>query len=217
MSALGTSDPEEAHGRLLTALGKLGDGERVRALKVDFGLELSALLEREPAPRECEWLGDRRSGYAEVIGRDVKTLSRWSDRTITELRTLLLNDTFTGHVYVLAEVRGERVLGCTLVQEEPDQTDVIRRTSLNIENTSEGPSLPCLIYAYPRDWRPRTLTFGVTFLEQQIPHEAWAIVGESFFEVVFGKERYPLKFDGSRVTCRIENPRRDRVYGVGWR
>lgn len=118
---------------------------------------------------------------------------------------------------MLAEVRGDRILGCTLVQEEPGQEDIVRRSSLHMENGSEGSSLPCILYAYPRDWRPRTLTFGVTFLQASVPDEAWAIVGESFFEVAFGKERYQLVFEGTRVTCRIENPRRDRTYGLTWR
>src|SRR5581483_9470826 len=59
MSALGTADPKVAMERLQHAIEELGDSDRVRALKVDFGLDIEALLEREPATREREWLGDR--------------------------------------------------------------------------------------------------------------------------------------------------------------
>src|SRR4051794_11582904 len=72
MSALGTSDPDEARQRLLAAISELGDTDRARALKVDLAIDLDQLIEREPVSREREWLGDRRSAYADVVKRDVK-------------------------------------------------------------------------------------------------------------------------------------------------
>lgn len=41
-------------------------------------------------------IDERRSAYADLLGRDVKTLARWSERAAAELRGHLLADTFTG-------------------------------------------------------------------------------------------------------------------------
>lgn len=82
MSALGTADPEVAVQRLTEVIAALDDTERVRAVKVDLGLDFEALVGRVAVSREREWLGERRSAYAETIGRDVKTLARWSDRLL---------------------------------------------------------------------------------------------------------------------------------------
>ncbi|MGC4192936.1 MAG: hypothetical protein QM589_17460 [Thermomicrobiales bacterium] len=102
LAALGTSDPGAAYDTLVAILRQMGDGERMRSLRVDFGLDLEELLERTPTGKERDFLGERRSGYATVIGRGAKTLSRWSDKTLGELRGRLITDQFNGRVVVTA-------------------------------------------------------------------------------------------------------------------
>jgi len=175
LSCLGTSDASEGVARLISALAELGDTEEARALKVDYGLELDVLLERTPTPREVRWLGDRRSGYAEVIKRDVKTLARWSDKAVADLRPLLIDDTFRGNLYVVAAVDGDRIAGITIIQEDlEEQPDGIkRRTSTDLENPSEDPSIPALVYAMPRDWRHASLHMSVV-IRRERPDRVWA-------------------------------------------
>lgn len=219
MSALATSDPLEGLERLLGFLEELDDGERTRALKVDFGLDLERLLGRAPMARERDWLGDRRAGFAEVVGRDVKTVARWSDRAVAELRGKLLADTFRGHLYVVATVRGERIVGCSLVQqdEEEGESRAIERRSVDYQNPAEGPSLPCLVYGYPRDWRPKTLTLAVAFVDMLMPSEVWAVMADSFFGICFGEDRHALTPVDGVASCKFVNPRRNQLYGVWWR
>ncbi len=216
MSALATSDPVEARDRLVRVLNDLGTNERVQALKVDFGLDLENLLGQRPTQRELAWLGDRRSGFASVVGRDVKTLARWSDKAIGELRGKLLADTFTGHLFVLAGVKGDRILGCSMVQQNEEESEITERRSFDFKNPSDGPSLPCLVYGYPRDWRPASLTLAVSFLEEPHPASVWGVVADSFLELSFAKERYELRLADGVATCRFVNPRRDQLYGMWW-
>jgi hypothetical protein len=216
MSALGTSDAIEGHARLVGLLDALADRERAAALKADFGLELPELLGKPSTGREQQWLGDRRTSYGRVIGRDAKTLARWSDRTLAELRTHLLADTFTGDLFVIAAVRGERIVGCTLVQQELDQGEIVERRSLDYANPSDLPSMPCLIYGYPRDWRPASLTLAVSFLEQPYPETIWGVFAESFFDLVYSAERSQLQVHDGSATCKFVNPRRDQLYAVWW-
>ena len=218
MSALGASDPAIALTRLLGFLTELGDGDRTRALHVDFGLDLPALLGREPHARERDWLGDRRGGYAEVISRDVKTLGRWSDKAIAELRAKLLTDQFTGHLFVVAAVNGDRILGTTTVQREDNDGEPgpQLQTSTNYDNPSTEPSLPALIYGIPRDWRPASLTLAAVFRNRPHPTRIWAVVAPDFFQISYGGERYPLEVVGDTATCRVLNPRTDRMYGIAW-
>lgn len=217
MSALGTADPKIGLDRLIQVLDGMGDSDSARALRADFGLDLPALLNRQPATREREWLGDRRDGYGAVIGRDAKTLARWSNKSIDELRSQMIADQFTGHLYVVAAVKNGVVQGISMIQEELDQLDgVARRTSTDVDNPSHEPSLPALIYGYPRDWRPASLTLVVTFLDGDKPASACALVADNFFSLVFGAQRHPLKFEDDTVTCRFERLRTDRLYAITW-
>ena len=77
--------------------------------------------------------------------------------------------------------------------------------------------MPCLIYGFPRDWQPATLTLVVAFRQEPLPVKVWAIVAPSFFDVSFGEERYELTIDKGTATCKIMKPRRDRLYAVWWR
>jgi hypothetical protein len=218
MSSLGASDPTIARERLVTTITELGDTARTRALRVDLGLDLAALLERDPVSREREWLGDRRNAYAEVIGRDVKTLARWSDRAVAELRGHLLDDTFLGHLYVVAAVEHDRIVGASLIQEPPAATKdgITERSSLDLENPSSEPSMPCLIYGYPRDWRPASLTLAVAFRTEPLPELVWGTYTNNIMKLPFGEKRYPLQLKEGTATCKFLNPRTDQLYAVWW-
>ncbi|TCJ35198.1 hypothetical protein [Parafrankia sp. BMG5.11] len=219
MSALGTADPEVGLQRLAAAVTAMGDSERARALKVDFGLGFEELVGRMPVVREREWLGDRRSAYAGAIGRDVKTLSRWSDRAVAELRGHLLSDSFNGHLYVVAAVEGQRIKGASLIQEplEGTKDGITERSSLDIDNPSTEPSMPCLIYSYPRDWRPASLTLAVAFLSEPHPATIWGTYTDNIMKLAFGHERYVLNLNGNTATCRFLQPRTDLLYAIWWR
>jgi hypothetical protein len=218
MSALGTSDPTVGQQRLIEAVAKLGDTDRSRALQIDLGLDFASLVGREPVIRERELLGVRRSAYAEAVQRDVKTLARWSDRAVAELRGHLLDDTFAGHLYVVAAVKGDRIVGASLIQEPLNATKdgITERSSMDIANTSDQPSMPCLVYGFPRDWRPASLTLAVVFQEQPYPEQVWGTYTDNFLKLPFGEKRYPLTLNGDTATCKFVKPRTDQVYGVGW-
>lgn len=219
LSALGTSDPEEGRQRLLAAVAELGESDRAKALRLDLGIGFPDLIGRPAVDRELRWLGDRRSAYASAIGRDVKTLSRWSDRAVAELRGQLIADTFTGHLYVVAAVNGNRIVGTTLIEQPLDdaQDGTTKRISTDVENRSNEPSLPCLVYSYPRDWRPASLTLVVAFQSEPYPDQVWATVADNIMRLPFGEERYLLKIEGEGQTmCRFIGPRRDRLYCVWW-
>ena len=192
--------------------------ERSAALEVDFGLNLDRHLGRPPVSREVQWLGERRAGLSRVLGRDSKTLARWSDQLVAELRDRLLTDYFDGHLVVAAAVRGGRVLGCTLARFQASDPRIQDGKTQHLDNPSQGPSPNCLIYGYPRDWRPATLTLTVSFLDEgPLPGRVWAVVADSFFSAIFGEERYALVPQLGTAVCRVERPRRDRLYGICWR
>jgi hypothetical protein len=218
LSALGTSNPGEGLERLRTALFSMGESQHAIALQVDFGIGLETRYGRHPHSRELEWLGDRREGYGATIKRDSKTLARWSNKAIIELRNLMLADSFSGHLYVVCTVRGNRISDVSLVQEPLEHTDgVVRRESINIPNSSKDSSIPALIYGFPRDWRPTTLTLSVDFGFEHRPAQVWGTLGANFFEIIFGATRYELKISSDNVaTCRFERPRRDRLYAISW-
>lgn len=218
MSALAVGDPETAVRRLIVAVEGMDDTMRVRTLKVDYGLDFSALVGREPVERERSWLGERRNAYAAVIGRDVKTLARWSDRAVVELRGLLLSDTFTGHLYVVAAVQGSRIHSTTWIQEplDAERDGMTERSSLEIVNHSAEPSMPCLLYAYPRDWRPASLTLAVAFLSESHPEHVWATYSNNITKLPYGEQRYPLTIQEDRATCKFVRPRTDHLYGIWW-
>lgn len=216
LSALGTSDASEAYDTLVALIKGLGEGERARALAVDYGLNLAAHLGRPPSGREVDWLGERRHGFGQVIGRDAKTLARWSDRTVSDLRARLLSDFFVGDLFVTAVVEGGRVLGCSLTRREADYENAAESTTTDFKNPSAEPSPPFLVYAFPRDWRPRTLTLVVAFNGKEPPEEVTAVVADGFLSLSFAEERYQLPLTDGIATCKIVTPRRDRVYGVWW-
>lgn len=216
MSALGASDPSEAYDSLVALIDGLGDGERARALAVDYGLNLAVHFGRPASGREVDWLGERRHGFGEVIGRDAKTLARWSDRTVSDLRARLLSDFFAGDLFVTAVVEGGRALGCTLIRRQPEDDNAAESTTVDFKNPSAEPSPPFLVYAFPRDWRPRTLTLVVAFKDGQLPDEVTAVVADGFLSLSFAEARYPLALNDGIATCKIVKPRRDRVYGVWW-
>lgn len=216
MSALGTSDPQEAYERLLAALAALGSGERATGLAVDLGIDLARHLGRSPSSREVDWLGERREGYGLVIGRSAKTLARWSDQTSAELRNSLITDYFSGHLVVMAAVRGDRIIGYSISRMTPDGYGQEAQTQ-HIDNPTKQPSPPGFVYGFPRDWRPARLTLGVSFMSEPYPVDVWAVVADSFMAASFGEERYELPLLKDVAVCRVEQPRRDRLYGIWWR
>lgn len=218
MSALGTADPEVAVQRLTAAIAALEDTARSRALKIDLGYDFASLVGRPAQGRELEWLGDRRTTYANVIGRDVKTLARWSDRAVAELRGHLLADMFNGHLYVVAAVSGHRILTTSLIQEplEATKDGITERSSLDMENPSAEPSMPCLIYGYPRDWRPASLTLAAVFRNEPYPAQVWGTYADNILKLPHGEPRYLLTLNGNTATCKFMNPRTDQLYGIWW-
>ncbi|AKU18196.1 hypothetical protein [Luteipulveratus mongoliensis] len=215
LSATGTSDPAEALAIIRAALSELGDNDRARALRVDFGLNLEQAILRPPTGREIDYLGDRRSAYATILGYDVKTLSRWSDKTISELRGKLLTDQFDGRIIVAAGVKRRRVTGVEVMQYDQTDTELSRGKTLGFKNP-EDTSLPLVLYGFPRDWRPISIGFVVAFLDEDFPRTVSALVADTIIDVGFGHERTPLEIDDGMARCRIDRPRRDQLYGVWW-
>lgn len=215
LSASGTSDPGEAVDTIRAVLNDMGDTDRVRALRVDFGWDLPKLLGHTPSARETDYLGDRRSAYAEILGYDVKTLSRWSDKTVAELRGKLLTDQFDGRIIVAAGVKRRRVTGVEVMQYEQTDTDLSNGKTMGFKNPEDS-SLPLVLYAFPRDWRPISLGFVIAFLDDDYPSTVSALVADTVIDVGFGHGRTPLEIDDGMARCRIDRPRRDQLYGVWW-
>lgn len=215
LSSLATSDAVEGLNTLKLIVQRMGDGERIRALKVDFGWELDTLLDRTPTSREQDFLGERRAAYAELIGRDVKTLSRWSDKTTLELRAQLLTDQFDGNIVIAAGVKNGRVTGVEVMRYEQGDDEFRHGTNVGYQNPEET-SLPLVLYGFPRDWRPKSIRFVIAFMDEELPNRAWALVADSVLDVGFGHERTALTIEDGMARCRIENPRRDQLYGVWW-
>lgn len=223
MSALGTSDPTEALERLVQTIGTLPDVQAAGALMVDYGLDLAERLGRPPHERESRYLGDRRAAYAEVVQRDVKTLARWSDRAAADLRGRLLSDTFDGDLFVVGHVKGNRTLGFSLILNHPEPVEgsldgsITRSESFDITNRFDGPSLPAIVYGYPRDWRPRSLTIVASF-QTPVPDNIWAVAAANFHDLSFAGTKHELEYDDESgyVMCKFVGPRRDRIYGIVW-
>jgi hypothetical protein len=215
LSCLATSDAMEGLHALQVLVSRMGDGERVRALKVDFGWELDELLERAPNSRELDYLGERRQTYASLIGKDVKTLARWSDRTVGELRAQLLTDQFDGNIVIAAGVKNGRVTGVEVMQYQLSDSSFSHGTTTSYQNP-EDTSLPLVLYGFPRDWRPKSIRFVIAFLDEVLPRQVWALVADTVMDVGFGHERTELEIHDGMARCRIDNPRRDQLYGVWW-
>lgn len=216
LSSLATSDPGEAYQALQRLLWDLPDSDQMRALIVDYGFNLEELLGRPPTGREVDLLGERRATYAELVHRDVKTVTRWSDKTLAELRGQLLNDFFDGHVIVAAGVKAGRFTGIEVMQYDKTDEHLSHGTTIGYQNPEPGPSLPLVLYGFPRDWRPASIRIVVSFLDDWRPAAAWAFVANTVMDVSFGHERTALQVTDGLARCRIENPRRDQLYGVGW-
>lgn len=218
LSALGTSDPAEGAERLANTLFGLPDTPGNRALRLDYGLALTELLKRAPTADERANLGRRRASYADLIQRDVKTLARWSDAAIDELRPLLISDVVTGDLYVVAAVDGERIAGINITEriEQPDGT--IKHETTELPNRTPGPTPPMLIYALPRDWQPSTLHLAVVFRRDTRPNTVEALYAEHMVTLPITPHRYPIDVDADgTASYRIPNPSRNTVYGMIWR
>lgn len=215
LSATGTSDVGESYEVILSVLERMTDSAGTKALRVDFGLNLAALLGREPVERELDFLGERRSAYAEIVKRDVKTLSRWSDKAIAELRGQLITDQFDGQIVVAAAVKDRRVTGIEIMQYERSDTGLSHGRNTGYPNP-ENSSLPLVLFGFPRDWRPINIRFAVAFMGEDYPSKVWAVAADSVMDVSFGHERFELEIDEGMARCRIDNPRRDQLYGVWW-
>lgn len=219
MSALGTSDPDEAYERLLQILCTLDD-EAQAVLETDFGLHLAQHLRTEPSSGERRFLGHRRNAYSLVTARDPKTLARRSNAAVADLRTRLLNDTYTGDLHVIVAVRGQRTVGVTLVQNlpaDPKTPEILERRSFDYPNPSRENSPPVFLYAFPRDWQPASLTLTVTFLGDELPIEVYGFCAPNFIEAAFAQKRYPLNIVEGAASCRFERPGRGQLYGAWWR
>lgn len=215
LSSVATSDALEGLQVLQTIVNRLADSKEMRALRVDFGWDLEELLERAPTGREVGYLGDRRSGYAEVVGRDVKTLSRWSNKAIAELRAQLISDQFDGNIIITAGVKNRRVTGVDVRRYEASDDEYRHGTNVAYDNPEET-SLPLVLYGFPRDWRPQNMRFIIAFMDDDYPLGVWALVADSVLDVGFGHERTELEIEDGMARCRIENPTRNQLYGVWW-
>ena len=216
MQALRASTPAEAHEQLTLELLRLPDTLRSRALRVDLGLDLEELLGRPPTPRERDLLGDRRSSYAEVVQRDVKTIGRWSNRAVRELRASLESDHFDGHIIVAVGVQHRRLIGIEVMRYERDDESLSHGTNEGYTNPADGPSPPMVLYGYSQpEWKPAAIHFAITFMDEA-PTRAWAIAADNLNDIAFGHQRFDVDVHDNTIRCRIENPKRDQVYGVLW-
>jgi len=215
LSSVGTSDTVEGLQTLREITRRMGDSDRTRALRVDFGWDLEELLGRPATGRELDYLGDRRSAFADLVQRDVKTIGRWSNQAIEELRSQLITDQFDGNIIITAGVNGRRVTGVEVMRYEASDTDWKHGTNTAYTNPEDS-SLPLVLFGYPRDWKPLSIRFVIAFMEGDYPEEVWALVADSVLDVGFGHERHALEIDDGMARCKIENPRRDQLYGVWW-
>lgn len=216
LSATGTADPTEAYDNLRDYLAEQGNTSQALALQVDFGWNLAELLGRLPSAREVDRLGERRASYADLVGRDVKTLARWSDRALAEFREQLLTDRFDGQLLVTGGVKDRRLTGIQVMRYHQEDTTLSKGEATTYENPQPGPSLPLLLFGFPADWTPQSLSFAVAFLDES-PSEAWALVADTVFDIGFGHERTALAVVDGMARCRFEDPSWDQLYGIWWR
>jgi hypothetical protein len=111
-------------------------------------------------------------------------------------------------------VDGQRIAGITTILE--GTSPGARRESENWDNPSPGISMPCLIYGFPRDWRPASISLAIAFRRKPYPDHAWAVVAPTFFDLACANERHDLPLQEDMVMARIDKPRRDRLYGIFW-
>lgn len=216
------AEPKAAFDRLVEILTRMPDTDQLRALVVDLGFDLEELLGRPATPREKALLGERRNGYAETIGRDVKTLARWSNKALLELKVLLEAEArhnrqaaFEGHLLITAGVQNRRLAGAEVMRYELSDTDFKHGVTESFTNPESRHSLPALLYQIPQTWKIHSVRFVVLFTDEQ-PKDAWALACDSVLDISFGNERFPLDIEDGNTRCRIDNPRVDQVYGVWW-
>lgn len=217
LNALDTANAREGYRMLQLAVRELGDDQKVRALIVDFGWGLENCLGRPPLEDEIQWLGRRRSAYAELVGRDIKTVTRWSNKALEELNGLIGSERFTGHVVITAGVRQRRVVVIGVMRYQSEGDLYSQGDDQHYTNPEPGPSPPLLLYGFPRDWQPAAIHFAVQFLDHDHPSKVWALVIDNIFHVGFGTERIELEVsDDGLARYIVESPSVDQLYGVWW-
>ena len=216
MSCLGTSDPNLAFERLAASVSQLSE-RSAAILKLDYAIDLPSVLKREPVERESAWLGDRRAAYAELVARDPKTLSRWSNTAILELRALLINDTYSDKVYVVAAVRNRRTVGIShIINDEVQAAQASRRISTDFETDHPEPTPPLIVYAYPRDWAPQSVHLAVSFLDGDLPNFVRAFYADSFPELSTAPNQTEVEVVDGTAACAFKNPTRNHLYALWW-
>lgn len=117
-------------------------------------------------------------------------------------------------------MRGRRTVGVTLIQNlpvDPQAPEITERRSLDYPNPSKEDSPPVFLYAFPRDWKPATLTLTIAFLSGDVPAEVYGFYARNFIEASFAEKRYKLDpVDGS-ASCRFVSPDRTHLYCIMWR
>lgn len=150
-----------------------------------------------------------------LVERDVKTLGRWSDRALGELRGSLLTDRFDGHLLVAAGVQHRRLTGLEVMRYDRDDETFSHGRDLGYTNPETGPSLPLVLFGFPADWQPASLRFVVAFIEEE-PKQVWALVADNVIDIGFGHQRTEVQVADCMARCKIEQPRWDQLYGVWW-
>jgi hypothetical protein len=213
MSALGTSDAVVGQERLRLALIELGEAARFTVLRVDLALDLTeATLGRPPLADDYAFLTSRRAALAKRLNRDVKTLSRWSDRACAELRAQLIDDTFRGDVYVTGLLRDGQLVATTLTRDDGTSRDTIDGPEVTHR---EGP--PLLVFGLPRDWRPSSLGMALVVHTGPLPFTVELIVAGDFLSLSAGGVRYPVQVRDGAAFARVQQPRLDQLYALWWR
>lgn len=88
--------------------------------------------------------------------------------------------------------------------------------STGYTNPEPGPSLPLVLFGFPRHWQPTNIRFIIAFLHEDYPSHLWALVAGGVLDVGFGHEQTELEIADGMAQCRIEEPRWDQLYGVWW-
>lgn len=212
MSALGTADGPTGVARLQEALMQLGEAPRFMALRVDLGLNLTEqTLGRPPVGEDYQFLTSRRSAHAGLVQRDVKTIGRWSDRACAELRAALIDDVFRGDLYVTGILVNGRLAATTVTRDDGDS-----RTTVDGPLVIHRDGPPLMLFALPRDWRPKSLGLALVTQGGGQLEQVHLIVAEDFLGISASGERYPMKLDDNAAFVRVQAPRLDRLYALWW-
>ncbi len=76
--------------------------------------------------------------------------------------------------------------------------------------------MPCLIYGYPRDWKPVSLTLVVVFRTRPYPTYVWDNYTDNILKLPHGEKRYPLRLNGDGRDVQVCEAEDGQVYGVWW-